>query len=44
VIVAIVESFVMREECEHRRYATRDLAALEADPGAGAAHRDAPPA
>jgi hypothetical protein len=34
---------VMREECEHRRYAVRDLAALEADPGAGAAHRDAPP-
>jgi hypothetical protein len=34
---------IMREECEHRRYAVRDLAALEADPGAGAAHRDAPP-
>jgi hypothetical protein len=33
---------VMKEECEHRRYAVRDLAALEADPGAGAAHRDAP--
>jgi hypothetical protein len=27
---------VMKEECEHRRYAVRDLAALEADPGAGA--------
>ncbi len=25
---------VMREECEHRRYAVRDLATLEADPGA----------
>jgi hypothetical protein len=34
---------VMREECEHRRYAVRDLAALEADPGAGAAHHDARP-
>jgi DinB superfamily/Pentapeptide repeats (8 copies) len=34
---------VMKEECEHRRYAVRDLAALEADPGAGAAHHDAPP-
>ena len=33
---------VMKEECEHRRYAVRDLAALEADPGAGAAHRDVP--
>ena len=29
---------IMTEECEHRRYAVRDLAALEADPGAGAAH------
>jgi hypothetical protein len=26
---------VMREECEHRRYAVRDLATVEADPGAG---------
>ena len=34
---------IMKEECEHRRYAVRDLAALEADPGAGATHRDAPP-
>jgi hypothetical protein len=25
---------VMDEECEHRRYAVRDLAVLEADPGA----------
>ena len=32
---------VMEEECEHRRYAVRDLAALEADPGTRAAHRDA---
>jgi hypothetical protein len=31
----------MKEECEHRRYAVRDLAALEADPGAAAEHRDA---
>lgn len=28
-------SVVMREECEHRRYAVRDLAELEADPDAG---------
>ncbi len=34
---------IMEEECEHRRYAVRDLAALEADTGAGAAHHDAPP-
>jgi hypothetical protein len=34
---------VMKEECEHRRYAVRDLAALEADLGAGAAHSDASP-
>jgi DinB family protein/pentapeptide repeat protein len=33
---------VMEEECEHRRYAVRDLAVLEAGPGAGAAHHDAP--
>jgi uncharacterized damage-inducible protein DinB len=26
---------VMKEECEHRRYAVRDLAVLEADPDAG---------
>ncbi len=32
---------IMREECEHRRYAVRDLAALEADPAATAAHHDA---
>jgi hypothetical protein len=29
---------VMKEECEHRRYAVRDLTALETGPGAGAAH------
>jgi len=29
---------IMNEECEHRRYAVRDLAALEADPGAGRNH------
>jgi len=34
---------VMREECEHRRYAVRDLAVLEADPGATRACRDAAP-
>jgi uncharacterized damage-inducible protein DinB len=34
---------VMKEECEHRRYAVRDLAALEAGPGAGAAHHEPPP-
>jgi hypothetical protein len=34
---------VMKEECEHRRYAVRDLATLEAGPGAGAAHHDPPP-
>jgi len=34
---------VMKEECEHRRYVVRDLAALEADPGGAAAHRDTPP-
>jgi DinB family protein/pentapeptide repeat protein len=33
---------VMKEECEHRRYAVRDLTALEADPRGGAAHHDAP--
>ena len=41
--VGLCLGVVMREECEHRRYAVRDLATLEADPGAGAAHRDAPP-
>jgi hypothetical protein len=41
--VGLCLGVVMKEECEHRRYAVRDLAALEADPGAGAAHRDAPP-
>ena len=40
--VGLCLGVVMREECEHRRYAVRDLATLEADPGAGAAHRDAP--
>jgi DinB superfamily/Pentapeptide repeats (8 copies) len=34
---------IMNEECEHRRYAVRDLAVLEANPGAGAAHHDPPP-
>ena len=41
--VGLCLGVVMKEECEHRRYAVRDLAALEADPAAGAAHRDAPP-
>jgi len=41
--VGLCLGVVMTEECEHRRYAVRDLAALEADPSAGAAHRDAPP-
>lgn len=36
--VGLCLGVVMREECEHRRYAVRDLAALEADPGAAAAH------
>ena len=36
--VGLCLGVVMREECEHRRYAVRDLATLEADPGAGAAH------
>lgn len=34
---------VMKEECEHRRYAVRDLAALESGSGAGTAQHDAPP-
>jgi hypothetical protein len=34
---------VMREECEHRRYAVRDLAALEADLDATPARHDAAP-
>ena len=34
---------VMNEECEHRRYAVRDLTVLEADLDGGAAHHDAPP-
>jgi hypothetical protein len=34
---------IMKEECEHRRYAVRDLTALEADLDGGAAHHDAPP-
>lgn len=41
--VGLCLGVVMKEECEHRRYAVRDLAALEADSAAGAAHRDAPP-
>jgi hypothetical protein len=41
--VGLCLGVVMKEECEHRRYAVRDLAALEAGPAAGAAHRDAPP-
>lgn len=41
--VGLCLGVVMTEECEHRRYAVRDLATLEADPGAGAAHRDTPP-
>jgi hypothetical protein len=41
--VGLCLGVVMREECEHRRYAVRDLTALEADPGARAAHHDAPP-
>jgi hypothetical protein len=40
--VGLCLGVVMKEECEHRRYVVRDLAALEADPVAGAAHRDAP--
>ncbi len=35
---------VMKEECEHRRYAVRDLAVLETDPAAAAAPPDAPTA
>ena len=34
---------VMNEECEHRRYAVRDLTVLEADLDGGAAHHDARP-
>lgn len=41
--VGLCLGVVMKEECEHRRYAVRDLAVLEADPGARAAHRDASP-
>jgi hypothetical protein len=41
--VGLCLGVVMKEECEHRRYAVRDLAVLEADPAAGAAHGDAPP-
>lgn len=36
--VGLCLGVVMKEECEHRRYAVRDLAALEADPVTGAAH------
>ena len=39
--VGLCLGVIMREEYEHRRYAVRDLATLEADPGTGAAHRDA---
>lgn len=41
--VGLCLGVIMKEECEHRRYAVRDLATLEADPGTGAAHRDASP-
>jgi hypothetical protein len=41
--VGLCLGVVMKEECEHRRYAVRDLAALEADSAAGAAHRDGSP-
>jgi DinB superfamily/Pentapeptide repeats (8 copies) len=41
--VGLCLGVVMKEECEHRRYAVRDLAVLEADPGAGAADHDPPP-
>jgi hypothetical protein len=34
---------IMNEECEHRRYAVRDLTALEADLDGEVAHHDAPP-
>jgi hypothetical protein len=34
---------IMREECEHRRYAVRDLATLEASLDSGAGHHDPPP-
>ena len=34
---------VMTEECEHRRYAVRDLTALEADLHGRTAHHNAPP-
>ena len=40
--VGLCLGVVMKEECEHRRYAVRDLAVLETDPGAWAAHSDAP--
>ncbi len=33
----------MTDECEHRRYAVRDLAVVEADLDAGAARREAAP-
>ena len=34
---------IMQQECEHRRYAVRDLAVLEAELDDGAEHHDAPP-
>jgi hypothetical protein len=34
---------VMDEECEHHRYAVRDLTTLEADLDSGTAHHNAPP-
>ena len=37
--VGLCLGVVMKEECEHRRYAVRDLAALEADSAGGPAHR-----
>ena len=40
--VGLCLGVVMKEECEHRRYAVRDLAALEADPNTAATHPDAP--
>ena len=36
-------SVIMKEECEHRRYAVRDLTVLEADLDGTTAHHDAPP-
>jgi hypothetical protein len=41
--VGLCLGVVMKEECEHRRYAIRDLVVLEADPDARAPHQDAEP-